>query len=273
MPTATKRAAPLTKTAKSAKAKGAPKSDATRRTLAEVMAALEKAGTAQTKKTYARHGATEPMFGTSFATLGALRKKIGVDHDLAVALWKTGNFDAKNLAYKIADPKRFSADDLDAWALANAVRMCAGYVCMLAQESGNGLLTAKRWLASPDERLRSLGWGVVSQLAWRDESVQDTWLAERLADIEKTIHAAPNGQREEMNHAVIMIGGRSPALKKAALAAAKRIGKVEVDHGDTSCKTPDAAAYIEKTWAHATAKGYDSPSAQERDRETPRTRC
>jgi len=27
---------------------------------------------------------------------------------------------------------------------------------------------------------------------------------------------------------------------------AKAIGTVEVDHGDTSCKTPDATAYIEK---------------------------
>ena len=39
---------------------------------------------------------------------------------------------------------------------------------------------------------------------------------------------------------------RSPQLQKLALAAAKKIGKVEVDHGDTNCKTPDAVLYIEK---------------------------
>ena len=44
---------------------------------------------------------------------------------------------------------------------------------------------------------------------------------------------------------------KKPALKKEAIAAAGRIGKVEVDHGKTSCKTPDAAAYIKK----ASAKG------------------
>ena len=52
-----------------------------------------------------------------------------------------------------------------------------------------------------------------------------------------------------MNNALIAIGGRNAKLKKLALAAAKKIGKVEVDHGDTSCKTPDAAAYINKMWA------------------------
>jgi len=76
-----------------------------------------------------------------------------------------------------------------------------------------------------------------------------------------------------MSSALIAIGGRSAALRKAALAAAKRIGVVEIDHGDTACKTPDASASIEKTWAWAEAKGFASPAAQERRRESMRTRC
>jgi hypothetical protein len=258
-----------TRAAKSAK----PKAAAPRMTLAEAMKTLEKAGTAQARKTYARHGATEPMFGVSFATLGAMVKRIGVDHDLAMRLWDTGNFDARNLALKVVDPARMTAADLDRWARDMDVRICAGYVSMVAQESGRGFETAERWLASADERLRGAGWGLVAQLAARDEATPDAWFADRLAEVERTIHAAPNTQRGAMNGAVIAIGGRSAALRKAALAAAKRVGKVDVDHGDTSCKTPDAAAYIEKTWAHAKAKGFESPAAQERRRESPRTRC
>ena len=72
---------------------------------------------------------------------------------------------------------------------------------------------------------------------------------------------------------VITIGGRSAGLRKAALEASKRIGKVEVDYGDTACKTPGATEYIEKAWAHAKAKGFASPAAQERARELPRLRC
>jgi hypothetical protein len=56
-------------------------------------------------------------------------------------------------------------------------------------------------------------------------------------------------------------------------AAAKRIGKVEIDHGDTACKTPEVVPTLEKTWAHATSKGFESPMAQERARESMRTRC
>lgn len=72
--------------------------------LAEVMAELEAAGSAQARKTYTRHGAEAPIFGTSFATLKVLMKRIDVDHELALALWDTGNFDARNLAMKIVDP-------------------------------------------------------------------------------------------------------------------------------------------------------------------------
>jgi hypothetical protein len=33
-------------------------------------------------------------------------------------------------------------------------------------------------------------------------------------------------------------------LRGRALEIARKIGRVEVDHGQTGCKTPDAAAYI-----------------------------
>jgi hypothetical protein len=57
-----------------------------------------------------------------------------------------------------------------------------------------------------------------------------------------------------MNMALIAIGLRSPALRKAATEAARRIGPVEVDHGDTGCKTPDAIAYIAKSWERKKAR-------------------
>jgi len=35
----------------------------------------------------------------------------------------------------------------------------------------------------------------------------------------------------------------------------------------------DAVSFIEKMWAHARAKEFESPAAQERARESMRTRC
>ena len=138
--------------------------------LAETMGALEKAGSEQTRKTYARHGAQEPMFGVSFATLKTLVKRIGVDHELALALWNTGNHDAGILAIKIADPARISPAELDRWANANRMRMCGGYLAALAAESPHGAAKAREWLASADAALRAIGWNLAGMLANRDET-------------------------------------------------------------------------------------------------------
>lgn len=238
-------------------------------TLAEAMRELEKAGSAQTRKTYTRHDATEPMFGVSFATLKALTKRIDVDHELALARWDTGNFDAQNLAVKIVDPARMTSDDLDRWIRTSSwALMCSSYATMLPAEGPHAAAKSVQWLNSQDEKERIAGWMVLGQLAQRDETSPDSVFEKRLAEIERPIHAAPNVEREVMNRIVIAIGCRN-----AALASAKRIGKVEVDHGDTACKTPDAAEYIENTWAHAKAKGFETPAAQERMRDVPRRRC
>jgi 3-methyladenine DNA glycosylase AlkD len=262
-----------TKPAASAKSKSAAKSAPARISLADTMAALEKAGSAQTRKTYARHGATGPMFGVSFADIKALVKRIKVDHDLALALWVTGNLDARTLAVKIADPQRMSPKDLDRWAGEETARMYPGYVSLLAAEGPHGKSRAEAWLASSSETRRCSGWFLVGALASNDETIPNDWFAARIATIAKSIHDVPNEERKAMNRVLIAIGGRDASVRKEALAAAKRIGEVIVDHGDTQCETPDAAQYIEKAWSFAVAKGFASPAAQERSRESMRTRC
>jgi 3-methyladenine DNA glycosylase AlkD len=263
MPTATKEAP----------ARKAAKPSAPRMTLAQTMSALEKAGSEQTRKTYARHGAVGPMFGVSFATLKTLLKRIRVDQELALALWNTGNLDARNLAVKIADPERMSPSDLDRWAKTPMPRSCGAYVGNLAAEGPHGRSRADAWLKARDESTRSTGWTLVAALAMRDEDMPDAWFVPRLAEIEKSVKAAPNDERSAMLSALIAIGCRSAALRKAVTAASKRIGKVEIDHGDTACKTPEIAPTLEKTWSYATSKGFDSPAAAERNRESMRTRC
>jgi 3-methyladenine DNA glycosylase AlkD len=249
------------------------KPPATRLTLDETMAALEAAGSEQTRKTYARHGVEIPMFGVSFAALKTLAKRIKVDHPLALALWNTGNFDARNLAVKVVDPMQMSVPELDRWAQDPTARMCSSYVAYVAAEGPHARACVERWLCVESEGPRTMGWKLVGALAMLDETLDDAWFAQQLVAIERGIKAAPNAEREAMNHALIAIGCRNPALHAAATAVASRIGAVEIDHGDTACKTPDAGTSIGKAWERAAAKQAASPAAQERARESMRTRC
>ncbi len=251
----------------------ASKTPAPRLSLAETMAALEAAGSEQTRKTYARHGVEVPMFGVSFATLKTLYTRIKVDHELALALWQSGNFDARNLAVKIVEPARLTQAELDQWSKDPTARMCSSYIAQVTVESAHAQACVATWLASANEQQRIAGCKLVGRLAMLDETLDDAWFHPHLRSIERDIHAAPNAIREAMNHSLIEIGCRNAALRIAVTAAAKRIGKVDVDHGDTACKTPDAVLSIEKAWEHAVAKKATSPAAQERARESMRTRC
>ena len=107
-------------------------------TLAEVLVELETLGTAQNRKTYARHGVTGEAFGVSYANLGKLRKKIKRDHELAQGLWDSGNHDARVLATLVAEPAARAARDLDAefvepaGALVSAAALAAAFDSPLA---------------------------------------------------------------------------------------------------------------------------------------------
>ena len=49
-----------------------------------------------------------------------------------------------------------------------------------------------------------------------------------------------------MNGFVIAVGAYVTPVMKQAKATAKKLGKVDVDMGGTSCKVPIALVYIEK---------------------------
>jgi 3-methyladenine DNA glycosylase AlkD len=258
--------------AKASRAGTVKPTPATRMPLAEAMRLLAKSGSEQTRKTYARHGAKGPMFGVKFGDLFTFMKRIDVDHALASELWATGNVDARNLAMKIADPQEMTPADLDRWAIENEMRRCGLYVATLAAEGPHGRSKLREWLGSSDERLLEAGWTLLGRLSDLEPSFPEDELLRRVAEIEKSIHAAPNEVRNAMNRALITIGGHGPALRKAVIAAARRIGTVAVDHGDTACKTADAVEAVEKAWARSGTR-FPSPAAHERSMRSMRRRC
>jgi 3-methyladenine DNA glycosylase AlkD len=212
-----------------------------------ILVTLEKLGKPQTAAIYKRHGAGDAVFGVLTSEIVKLRKKIKVDHALAMELWNTGNTEARVLALQVADPEKVTRADADRLLQDGPVRFLGCYLADLVARSPIAEPTMRAWMKSKDEFPREMGYGIFGVRLKNDASSIGDADAERvLATIEKEIHRSPNWARYAMNGALISIGIYKPALRKKAIAAAKRIGKVEVDHGETNCKTPDAAPYIEK---------------------------
>lgn len=215
----------------------------------EVMRKLKAMGTAQNRKVYARHGFVDQVYGVSYANLGKLKRQIKTDHALAEGLWASGVHDARVLATMVADPAKATAKTLDAWAKDCTDRGTAGALSNLAALAPSAWTRVEKWTRSRNEWVSTAGWHTLASLARDDQETDDAVFAEYLDRIESGLPGAPNYTRYSMNNALIAIGIRNPKLRKKAVAAARRIGKVEVDHGETSCKTPDAIPYIEKAVA------------------------
>ncbi|GAB4322344.1 MAG: DNA alkylation repair protein [Candidatus Zixiibacteriota bacterium] len=216
-------------------------------TLNEVMAELKRMGTAQNVKIYKRHGAGDNLFGVSFANLGTLKKKLKVNHELALQLWDTGNTDAQTLATMIVDPAQMSATLIDRWVSGINYYLLSDLVSSVAARTPFAKKKIEQWMASKKEYIRATGYsGLASALKDGCEDIGDADCRRYLKKIVSEIHKSPNRARHAMNGALIAIGIYRPQLTEEALAAAAKIGPVEVDHGETSCKTPAAAPYIEK---------------------------
>ena len=218
--------------------------------LKEAMKELEANGSEQTRKTYRRGGCTGDMFGVSYAALGRMKKKIRLDQALAEELWATGNQDARTLASMIADPAKIRVRTLDAWARSVENRGLAAALSNVAAEVPSARKQMEKWTKARNEMVACAGWHVLASLARQHDELPDALFEERLEQIESSIHDSKNWVKYAMNNALINIGVRNTQLEKKAIATAKRIGTVEVDHGETGCETPEAIGYIKKTVAH-----------------------
>jgi 3-methyladenine DNA glycosylase AlkD len=218
-------------------------------TAEEIVAQLKPLGTDPYKNVLRKHGVQEPFFGVKIEDLKKIQKRIKKDYRLALDLYDTGIYDAMYLAGLIADDPKMTKKDLRHWVEKASCAMLSEYtVAWVAAESTHGWELALEWIDSSKERVAACGWATLSGLvAIKDDSELDLAALKRLLQrVEQTIHQQPNRVRYVMNSFVIAVGSYVPVLTDVALQTAAQLGPVTVDMGDTACKVPSAAEYIQK---------------------------
>ncbi|MDZ4759218.1 MAG: DNA alkylation repair protein [Bacteroidota bacterium] len=218
----------------------------------EVLRELEKMGTAQTRKTWANHGAKEPFFGVKIGDMKIIQKKVKKDYELSLQLYDSGNSDAMYLAGLIADEKRITKEDLQRWAENASWHMVSEFtVPWIAAESFYGWILGMEWIDSPDPKIASCGWATLaSVVSLKPDAELNIQLLDKILNrVAKNIHSAPNRVRYTMNGFVIAVGSYIESLTDKAIATAEKIGNVEVEMGGTCCKVPTAKEYILKVKA------------------------
>jgi len=219
----------------------------------EVLAQLRKLGKPNTVRIYARHGVSGPCYGVAYGDLKPLVKKIGRNQEVASDLWSSGVHDARVVATMIAEPEEMTRAQIESW-----LDDCTNYVLTdavagIAAAMPGAIDMARSWIGREGEWITTAGWNVVAVNGAKGRLTAGD-VNGLLEQIERTIHTQPNRTRYAMNNVLIGIGGYIEGLRPRALEVANAIGTVHVDHGETGCRTPDAADYIAKLVAYEARK-------------------
>jgi 3-methyladenine DNA glycosylase AlkD len=218
---------------------------------ASILGELKKKGNEKTRKIYARHGmAEELVLGVSVADLKTIAKGIRGQQELAYQLYETGMMEAMYLAGMVADGAPMPAKLLNQWAESAAnLQMISEYtVPWVTAENAGGRALALKWMESKKEHVAAAGWCTYSGLlATKADGELDLGEIEKLlGKVVEGISRAQKRERYTMNGFVISTGAYVQPLAKQAKAAAREIGEVSVDVGNTACKVPVALEYIAK---------------------------
>lgn len=218
-------------------------------TVDEIMADLKANGSESIKNILLKHGVKEPFFGVKVEHLKTIQKKVKTNYQLAKDLYATGNADAMYLAGLVADDAQMSKSDLQTWAKQAVSNNISEYtVPWVATGNKLGYELALEWIDSPEEYIAAAGWSTLSNWVSQkpDGDLDIQGLKKLLQRVVQTIHTSENRVRNVMNSFLIALGAYVIPLTDDVIAAAKQIGVVTVDVGDTSCKVPDAAERIMK---------------------------
>lgn len=218
-------------------------------TTKEILSELKEYGDEQTKHTYMKLGAKEPLFGVKVQDLKKILKKTKKNHKLSLELYATANSDAMYLAGLMADEQQITKEQLELWVGQAYWSYLSEYtVPWVAAETKHGFELGLKWIQSDIETIASAGWGTLAYYAAvNDDEKLDTKAYIKLLDtVEKEVHGAQNRVRYTMNGFVIAVGTYVEGLTEKSKEVAKKVGKVTVDVGGTACKVPLAIDYIDK---------------------------
>jgi len=217
--------------------------------LEEVLVELKSLANENIKKIFLNQGAVEPVWGVKVGDMKTILKKIKNDQGLAMQLYDTGISDAMYLAGLVADGAKMSKTELQNWVEKARWSMLSEYtVPWVASESQYCTELALEWIDSDTDLIITAGWSALGSIAaiTPDHELDLDLFKKLLHRVEKSIHQSFNKVPYAMNGFVISIGAYITPLSKEAMEVAKRIGKVSVNMGNTSCKVPYAPQYIQK---------------------------
>ena len=197
---------------------------------ANVEAALEwldRRGTARNRDGMARYGiVAEKAFGVSMAVIQPFAKTLGPNHDLALALWETGWYEARILAAFVDEPERVTASQMDRWARDFDNWGVCDTVCFkLFDQTPHAWKKIDLWSKRRDEFVKRAAFALLASVALHDKKATDQPFMKSFRIIERESTDSRNFVKKGVSWALRSVGHRNRALNAEATRVAQHLAE------------------------------------------------
>ncbi len=211
--------------------------------LQETFTQLEALGQEKRRAHNTRNGAGDNQFGVPLGDLRVLAKKIKTNHELALALWETGNIDARLLAILLIKPKTLSADEMDRMVRSVTFVQVADWLnAYVVKQHPDKETLRQGWMVDDDPMAARAGWSLTTERVGKSPEGLD--LPALLDRIESEMGNAPPEVQWTMNNTLAEIGIRFPNHRERALAIGETLGIYRDYPVSKGCTSPFAPIWI-----------------------------
>jgi 3-methyladenine DNA glycosylase AlkD len=209
-----------TKSEKPGRTEAELKADAT-----AAVAALKRASSKMVRDGMVRFGIpTTNALGVQMKDIQSLGKKLGLDHELAEALWETGIYEARLLVAYVADPAELTVAQMEKWCRDFDNWGVTDTLCFaLFVDSPLAWGRVRPWVRRKAEFEKRAGFVMIACLARPKRPGEDALFLECLQMIEDASTDERNFVKKGVNWALRGIGRRNKALNAASVALSRRL--------------------------------------------------
>lgn len=193
--------------------------------LEHALAWLEKHGTKKGRDGMARYGiVARKAFGVSMSEMMALAKELGRDHALALALWRTGWYEARLLATMVDEPDKVTVAQMDRWARQFENWADCDTACFkLFDRTPHAWGRIDAWARRDEEFVKRAAFALLASVALHDKAATDAPFLKALKHVEREAGDDRNFVKKGVSWALRGVGLRNAKLRAVAGAMAERL--------------------------------------------------
>jgi 3-methyladenine DNA glycosylase AlkD len=186
---------------------------------------LERRGSRKNRDGMARYGIVAPkVFGVSVSMIQQLGERLGRDHDLAIALWDTGWYEARMLSAFVDEPDRVTAGQMDRWARDFDNWAVCDHLCFhLFDRTPHAWRKIDQWSRRRAEFVKRAAFALLASVALHDKSAPDAPFVRSLRLVEAGAADERNFVKKGVSWGLRSVGRRNRALNAAAIKVARRL--------------------------------------------------